>query len=263
MLDTLLPAPLTPGIALLLAIASFVSSAISATFGIGGGVALISLLLIVLPPAVVLPLHGLVQVFSNAGRAYTQRQHIAWPIVAWFTGGAAIGALAASQVFTDLPTHWITLALAVFILWSLWAPGLKKRAIPIPGYSLVGAVTTFLTLFLGATGPLVAAFWNVDVLKRHGVVATHAAVMILQHAFKVAAFGYLGFAFSDWWAFLAMMVTSGYLGTLYGKRLLARMPESLFVSLFKWTLTLLAARLAFVGLRDVAVLYFPQLFGAA
>lgn len=239
-----LPAQLDVFWWLVLTALSFLTSAMTAAFGIGGGVALISVLLLVLPPMVVLPVHGIVQAGSNAGRAWVMRESIHWPVVGWFALGSTLGIALASQVVVALPHRLLSGLLAAFILWSIWAPGLSKRSIADKGFAIVGAVASFLTMFLGATGPFVAAFWRVEKLGRQGVVATHGAAMTVQHGFKVIAFGLLGFAFSQWWVPIVSMVVAGYFGTRLGKRILARLPEALFATLFKWTLTLLAVRLA-------------------
>ena len=227
---------------------SFVTSAMTASFGIGGGVALITVLLLLLPATVVLPLHGIVQAGSNASRAFIMREWVRWPLVGWFALGAVFGVSLAASVVVALPPRILTGVLSVFILWSIWAPGFSKRAIADKTFIGVGAVATFLTMFVGATGPLVAAFWRVDALGRQGVVATHGAAMFVQHSLKALAFGMLGFAFSQWWLPIISMVVAGYFGTRLGKQILSRLPEALFATLFKWTLTVLALRLAWSAL---------------
>ncbi|MEZ5741322.1 MAG: sulfite exporter TauE/SafE family protein, partial [Burkholderiaceae bacterium] len=243
-----LPSELSPTLAVGLIILSFFTSAFTAAVGVGGGVALITVLLLVLPPLVVLPLHGIVQAGSNLGRAYVMRDSVHWRITRWFAMGSIIGVVLAGLVFVNLPPKVLLIALSLFILWSLWAPRFKASSLPVPGYAGVGLVATFLTMFLGATGPLVAAFWDPARLGRHGVVATHGAAMSVQHLLKVAAFGYLGFAFGQWLPLIGAMIVTGYLGTLVGKRVLGWLPEAQFARIFKWTLTLLALRLLWSGL---------------
>ena len=52
-----------------LIIASMITSFVSAAFGIGGGAILLGLLALKLPPIALLPIHGIVQIGSNMGRA--------------------------------------------------------------------------------------------------------------------------------------------------------------------------------------------------
>ena len=102
-------------------------------------------------------------------------------------------------------------------------------------------------MFVGATGPFVASFITPERLERHGVVATHAACMTVQHSLKVAAFGFLGFAFLPWIPVLVAMIAAGFVGTLLGKRLLDRLPHRAFKRVFKAILTILALRLLYAA----------------
>ena len=52
-----------------LIVASMLTSFVSAAFGIGGGAILLGLLALKLPPIALLPIHGVVQIGSNMGRA--------------------------------------------------------------------------------------------------------------------------------------------------------------------------------------------------
>jgi uncharacterized membrane protein YfcA len=70
-LVSLLPPAMSLLDAGLLVAASLVTSFISAAFGIGGGFTLIALLALLLPPAALVPVHGIVQLrwaFSSFGR---------------------------------------------------------------------------------------------------------------------------------------------------------------------------------------------------
>jgi uncharacterized membrane protein YfcA len=86
---------------------------------------------------------------------------------------------------------------------------------------------------------------------RKGLVATHAAVMVIQHGLKIVVFGIAGFAFGEWLPLIAAMIATGYLGTLSGTSLLNRMPEETFQWWFRVLLTLLALDLLRRGLVDL------------
>lgn len=249
--EALLPAMLSVPQAAALVMLSFFASDFTAGFGIGGGIAVITVMLQILPPAIVLPLHGVVQTGSNAGRVWAFREHLDHPITGWFALGAALGVALAAAIIVNLPARLLMVLLAAFILWSIWMPVFKPSNIPVRGFVVVGAVTTFLGMFLGATGPLVAAFWNTAKMGRRAVIATHGAVMTILHGLKVITFGLLGFSFTEWLPFLAAMIATGQLGTITGKRVLANLPEQLFAAAFKWALTLLALRLGYSGLFAV------------
>lgn len=239
----LVPGGLTPAWAAGLIAASVMTSAFTAAFGIGGGVAMIAVMLMVLPPTSVVPLHGVIQGGSNIGRVATMRAHVQPRLVGWFALGSVVGIVLGSLFVVSLPTRVLQIILGLFILWTLWFPALRKMDIGDRQFGWVGAGASFCTMFLGATGPLVGAFWNVARLGRQGVVANHAACMSIQHSLKVIAFAVLGFAFTEWIPFLLAMVGAGFVGTVLGARVLSRMPEKAFAYGFKGILTLLALRL--------------------
>lgn len=248
----LLPTGVGPGLALVLVAASFVTSATTAVFGLGGGVMQLAILAAALAPTVVIPVHGIVQIGSNLGRAAVMREHIQRRIVVPFAIGSIVGVALGALVVTDLPQALLKGVLGLFVLWSCWTPKLKPTRIPDAAFTLVGAGSTFATMFLGATGPFVAAFIAPDRLSRQQVIATHAATMTLQHGLKVGAFTALGFAFLPWLPLLAAMIASGFLGTLLGRRTLDRIPERAFKIAFKAILTLLALGLVWEALAALS-----------
>ncbi len=226
---------------------SLFTSALTAAAGIGGGLVLLSVLATFLPPVVVIPIHGVVQLGSNAGRAALLRQHIDRQILIPFALGSLLGIAVGAKLFVALPTPVLQIILGLFVLASVWLPKLKASSIPNRGFAVVGIVGSFVTMFVGATGPFVASFITPERLERHAVVATHAACMTLQHSLKVIAFGLLGFAFLPWVPLLAAMIAAGFIGTILGRRLLDRLPHATFKRIFKAILTVLALRLLYAA----------------
>jgi len=119
---SLLPVGLDPTLAVILIGLSFVTSLITATFSLGGGTLMIAILALVFPPAVVVPVHGCVQLGSNAGRALVQREHVQWNLIVWISLGAIVGIVAGGQFVTLLPEQIFTIAIAVFVLITTWLP---------------------------------------------------------------------------------------------------------------------------------------------
>ncbi len=103
-------------------------------------------------------------------------------------------------------------------------------------------------MFFGATGPFVAIFVKSRNLPRHAHVATHAALMTVQHGLKVIMFGILGFAFAPWIGLIAAMIASGILGTLTGRFLLGQMTDRGFKRALDIVLVLVGLRLIWIGL---------------
>lgn len=240
MLLSFLPEGVSAGAALLLVLASFLTSALTAAFGIGGGVAMLGALAGTAPPSVIIAVHGVVQLGSNTGRALLQHAHVMWPATLRFSLGSLAGVALGAVLFTALPQRVLLGLIGLFILAMAWLPRPRLPGLGRSGLVIGGAVSTFLTMFVGATGPFVQALLLPLNPARHQLVATHAMCMTIQHALKVLAFGLAGVAFLDWLPLVALMVVFGFLGTVLGSRLLDRMSETTFKIVLKWTLTLVA-----------------------
>ncbi len=239
----LLLADFSPLLAAALVGLSFLTSMLTASAGLGGGVIMLAVMASVMPAPAVIPTHGVIQLGSNAGRAALMRAWINRPVLAWFSAGALVGALLGGSVFVALPPDVLKLIIGLFVLYSVWGPKFRRVRIADRAYSAVGAATTFLTMFVGGTGPFVAAFISPDRFGKEPTVATHGACMTVQHGLKVAVFGLFGFAFGPWLVLLAAMIAGGFLGTLAGRAVLLKLPERAFTIVFRTVLTLLALRL--------------------
>ncbi|UTW00355.1 sulfite exporter TauE/SafE family protein [Marinomonas rhizomae] len=242
-LTALLFDQVSPHLFILLVIVSGLTSFFTASFGAGGGVMLLGVMAQVLPPQLIIPLHGVAQLGSNAGRAAMSWRHIDWKLIGTFAPGALLGAFIGSFVLVSLPPAIMYLTIALFILYLCWGPKLPKMVLGPWGTAIAGGVTTFITLFAGATGPLVAAFIKQIHADRFRTVATFATAMSLQHVLKITVFEVAGFPLVDWLPLLFCMVISGAIGTWVGLKVLKRMPDRHFHRIFNIVLTAMALRL--------------------
>lgn len=202
---------------------------------------MLALLGVFVPVAVLIPVHGAVQLGSNTGRTWHQRAFVRWDIAKPFMLGSVVGAVVGAFLVVQIPDAWMKVILGLFIVAITWAkiPGLEK--LNRTGLAAASSVLAVLSMMFGATGPLVspilAQFISND---RKALVATHAAGMVVQHGLKIVVFGLAGFAFGDWAPMVGAMILTGYLGTRYGSAILDRMPEEAFRRWFRIGLTILA-----------------------
>lgn len=228
---------------LILVASSFVGSLLTGALGVGGGAFLITVMAGVLPPLALIPLHGIVQMGSNASRFVHTRQHLQHQIIVFFALGALLASLVAVYLLGVINPSIIPPLVAVFILWLTWGPmpkiGLGQTRI---GLLFGGLLTTLATMIVGATGPLVSAWLGRTGTNRWTYTANFSACMTLQHLLKIAVFGFAGFAFMEWIPLLIAMLVAGYAGTRVGLVVLGKLPEEKFKTVFKWVLSLLALR---------------------
>ncbi|RAI03435.1 sulfite exporter TauE/SafE family protein [Acuticoccus sediminis] len=250
-MSMLLPDAVAPLGALFLIILSFFTSALTAAVGIGGGVVLLAALTFVAPPAALVPVHGVVQLGSNTGRAIVLARNVALRLIVPYALGAIVGAILGGMLVVELPGEVILLAIGVTILVTTWMkmPPLGKGETGVLAGG--GLVATFLTMFVGATGPFVMMILRQSGLPHTRLVATHAMAMVIQHGLKVVAFTALGFAFADWAPLMIAMIASGFAGTLVGARLLHKLPEATLKKALNIVLTLIAIQLILRALSEL------------
>lgn len=224
---------------------SFAGSFITIAFGIGGGGLVLAVLASLLPPAALIPVHGAVQFGSNVTRAGLLLGQVSWRTVPGFAVGAVVGAALGGVVVVDLPPGLVQAGVGAFLIWTIVA---RPPAWLTRWPWLAGGVSTFLTMFFGATGLFVAGFTRSLGLPRHGYVATHATLMTLQHGLKIAMFGLLGFAFGTWAALALALIAAGFAGTLCGRLVLNRITDTAFRRVLDVILVLISLRLIWAGL---------------
>ncbi|MER2535321.1 MAG: sulfite exporter TauE/SafE family protein [Rhizobiaceae bacterium] len=252
LLAALLPDGITPAVALFLVAASAVTSALTASFGIGGGIAMLALLGIWLPVNALIPVHGAVQLGSNTGRAWRQRAFVRRDVILPFLCGGVVGAGVAAFIVVDLPESAMKVVLGLFLLFAVWVriPALERLSRSALGMASAGV--SVLSMLVGATGPVVVALLSRMIAgDRKALVATTAVAMTIQHLLKIVVFGVAGFAFAQWVPLVLAMIGSGYAGTVYGSALLDRMPEAAFARWFNVLISLLAADLVRRGLTQM------------
>jgi uncharacterized membrane protein YfcA len=226
---------------------SFLGSFVTAALGLGGGVLVLASMAVFLPPVALIPLHGVVQLGSNVGRTALMTSHVLYKVLPHFAVGTVIGSAIGANMFVALPVGVLQLALALFVLYATWAQRFKVSRPGPAKFGVLGLVSGFVTMFVGGSGPLIAPFASAVGDDKKIVVATHAALMSMQHIVKLAAFGFLGFAFGPYIPFLAGALALGFAGTWAGRHVLNRLPERAFRIGLQIILTLLAARLLYAA----------------
>ncbi|MEK7266696.1 MAG: sulfite exporter TauE/SafE family protein [Pseudomonadota bacterium] len=235
--SALLPDGISATAAFVVVASSFFTSALTASFGLGGGLALLAIMGALLPPAAVIPVHGVAQLGSNSSRLLLQWKSVVWPIVVWFLGGSLLGSIAGARLYVEIPDALLQALIGAFVLITVYGPQPKGF---LPGkktFFATGAASAVLSMFVGATGPIAAAMVRAARLEKMQTVATHAGAMAGQHLLKSVAFGFIGFAYADWAAIIIAVVIAGFLGAAAGTRLLQGMPEAKFRKGFTLVLT--------------------------
>src|SRR5207237_8634833 len=136
--------------------------------------------------------------------------------------GSLIGAALGARVFVSLTAVWLEFILGAFILLVTWMPKLGRFGAARSRFGVLGFVTTFLGVFVSATGTLLAPFIAASTPDRRVHVATMGALMMVTHIAKIAAFGFIGFAIGSYAPLMAAMILAGAVGNWVGEVALLR-----------------------------------------
>jgi uncharacterized membrane protein YfcA len=230
-----------------LSAASFGGAFIAVTMGVGGGVFLLAVMAMFFPPAILIPLQGIVTLGTGASLIVLMWRHLLRATLLPFTGGAILGAALGARIFTVLPTALLQGLIGGFILVLAWLPRLSGSGTGAKRFALLGCVSTFLGMFVGATGVLVAPFVAGASPTRHNHAVTLTALMAISYVIRIVTFGLLGVSLGAYTPLIVVMVATAALGNWIGGRTLTRLPEHVFRRGFQVVLTLLALRLLWVA----------------
>ena len=245
-----------PDIGLWQALALF-AAAIATTFigtvtGTAGGLLLLAVMTFFMPLAILIPVHTVVQLGAGTSRTFLMWRYVRKELLAPFAIGAGLGAVAGANVFVSLTSGALQAILGIFILVVMWTPRIALGGPERTRFAFLGAASTFLGVFVSATGSFLSPFVAHASRDRHVHVATIATLMAITHLAKLAAFGFVGVALGAYLPLIALMICGTVFGNWIGRNTLRRVPERMFRIVFQTLLALLALRLLAGALLDVA-----------
>ena len=246
---------------IILIIAAFITSSISAILGMGGGIILLGIMALIIPEGyMVIALHGMIQLFSNTTRTYIFREYLKKELITEFLKGVLLGLSLSTlliifliQLFdvesaNQIKVEILKPLIGIFIIWFLF---FKKttQTIKNKSFILVGGISGLATTFIGATGPLIAPFFLNNKLSKNNIIANKAACQMITHFGKIPLFIYFfNVNYINEYQILLPLILAVFLGTNFGKILLQFIPENIFRILFKTALTIIAIRLILINI---------------
>ena len=240
----------------ILIVAAFITSSISAVLGMGGGIILLGIMALIIPEGyIVVALHGIVQLISNLTRSFVFRDHIRKDIISQYLPGAILGLSLSSIIIftlisffqvesaTEIKIDFLKPLIGIFILWFLFGKRHKIKTKHTHFFG-VGALSGLCTVFIGATGPLIAPFFLKGKLTKENIIANKAACQAISHLGKIPLFIlFFEFNYFSELGILVPLTIAVFVGTNAGKQMLQFIPEKVFRLLFKGALTIIAIKL--------------------
>lgn len=225
---------------LLLGFIALCTSIVAGVIGFGGGMLLIAILPVFLPPSLLIPIHGITQLASNSSRMLFSFTHVKWSLLPKFFIGSLVGTLLFGYITYNMPTTYLPLAIGLYILINLWSPDFSKFMRRFESYYVVGFLQTGLGLIVGATGPLSLSILTKQLQSKDEIIATSSLFMTISHLAKIPVFLAIGAALLTHLNLIGSMVLGSVVGSYVGTKLRLKADNDKLVWLIKILLTLLA-----------------------
>ena len=223
---------------------SFLTSLLTSIFSVGGGLIMLVALAQFFPPAILIPLHGSVQLTNNLSRVFVYRNFFQWNLIRNILFSTIFGALLAINFFENLSDNILLLLIAATILFLTWASSSHFLLLALNNNLSCGFISSFAGILVGANGPLVTAYLRTKNLQPEVLIANHGVIMVFQHLIKIILFtAFFDFLIIDYLVFLILMTISGYLGAVSAKKLIIKISLRKFDLVLKVLLTLLSLSL--------------------
>lgn len=238
----------------LIVIAAFLTSILSGVFGMAGGIIFMGVLTWLLPAALALALHGVIQFASNLWRFLIHRRHVVWTVLLWFGLGSA-ASLGFFSLVLFAPTKFLVFLGLGLTPILVWLPERWLRLDASNRWHAIGGgfVSNGLSLVSGVSGPVTDLLFVNTALNRHQVVATKAVMQAMGHASKILVYGglLLGASARETIALPATLiaVAASMAGITVGGYILDRISDAQFRSSRRWIVTIVGAAFLFQAIR--------------
>ena len=241
-----------------LAAAALISSAVSAISGLGGGILLFAILNLFVAPQVALALHAFAQFVSNLSRVAAYYRYFGWRLFPPFAAGSVGGVALAGYAFVSAPERVLEFAIGLLLgIYALFNDQISRsRAVRSVSrrrsFIVIGAATGFLSMIVGAAGPIMAPFLRENI-KQMGIsgslghrmfIATKAVLQVWVQGCKCIVLLFaISFPVSDHTRELIILIAFVVTGTFVGRWVLGRLDTKLLDPIVRSVIFLVALKM--------------------
>lgn len=225
---------------------------ITSLSGLGGGTLVLAGLLLLYPPALAIPLHSFNQLTANGLRTALFRKVVNWRIVAAYGLLMLPCAWIGANLFHLVNPQWLKIFVGLAILASLLPWRLRDRPTNVRTFIILGGVSGFLGIFVGAVGPMVLPFFNRLKLSREAMLSTKSAGQMLLQISKIIAFtGAAGIDYQEIKDHILLMILGSLLGVALSIPIGRKIPDQKFNLGINVLLGLIAIKVLYEGISGL------------
>ena len=237
--------------AIVVGIVAFLAGATSSVAGFGIGTILTPLLGFGIGVRLAVAAASIPHFFGNALRLWTLRHRVDKAVLKTFGLMSAAGALAGAllHALVSLPTLKFALAAILVIAGGLGVAGYGDRVrMQRRGAWFAGALSGFLGGFVGNQGGVRAAAMLALDVRKEVFVATAVAIALVVDGARLPVYAFsVGRELVAKWEIVTIATIGVLAGTIFGKALLGRIPETIFRRIVSAMLVLLGIAILVVG----------------
>lgn len=228
---------------------------ISSLTGLGGGTIILAGLLLVYPPEIAIPLHSFTQLSANSLRVALFYKTVHWRVVLFYSALMIPACWLGAWIFDLINPSWLKLVVGSFILISIFPLPFKPQGEPKKvTFMILGAVSGFLGVFIGAVGPFITPFFNRLKLSRNGSIATkNAGQAVLQLSKIIAFWGATSIDFGALKENVVILVLGTLVGVGISIPLSRKISDETFDLMINIMLGLIAIKVIYEGVTELMV----------
>ena len=232
-------------------------SLITSVTGLGGGTLILAGLLLIYPPELALPLHSFTQLAANGLRAGIFWKNVRWKVVFAYASLMLPMAWLAALLFDHINSSFLKVLVGLFIMASIFPWKFRVESEPsLKTFSLIGAVSGFLAIFVGAVGPMVTPFFNRIKIERQGNLSTKSAGQFFLQFSKIIAFsGAAGINFVTIKEHVGILMLGSFIGVGISIPISKKISDQKFEFMVNILLGLIALKVTVEGCRELWLLY--------
>lgn len=228
---------------LLLAIINFLTSAMTAITGMGGGIILIGLMPLFMTASIIIPVQGASQLASNASRVWFGKSALKLDYLKEFIIGSLLGMVVFGIAIRFISLELIPLFIGIYILLMQWSKTFDKLLKKANNFYLIAFIQMGTALFVGVSGPMQIALLNKKYDDNDTVVTTGALMASIIHLAKLVVYGLMGFSFLAHWRVIVLMIVFATLGSWVGVKLRHKIPTDWLKKFLPIGLTIIAIKI--------------------
>jgi uncharacterized membrane protein YfcA len=154
---------------------------------------------------------------------------------------AVLGALLVNQLPQDILKGILGLFLLLFGIFSLLSkvPTIRPTTFRV---ALAGGSSGFLAGLIGTGGALRGATLNAFGVSKVRYIATAAAIALAVDATRIPIYLSQGFLAAKYYWFIPLLLLAAIIGSLFGKQIVARVPQERFKIVVMIAITLVGAK---------------------